>query len=184
MSTLPYEEQLQKIFSNINDWLKFAELKNFGFLTLNAAIVFGISQIKICANSDAGKVIWVFISFACLSFLCSLISLLPIASKFGIGNKSLIYKLCNWTKKDNKFENIHFYGYLKDINESKFEAEFLAKTNSTDAFSQFEKELVTQILYNSRITWVKYQLFKISTFLFLIGIAGFFITIGIIKLFS
>ena len=28
-----HEEQLQSIFNNVNEWLKFAEAKNFGLLT-------------------------------------------------------------------------------------------------------------------------------------------------------
>ena len=27
-----HEEQLQSIFNNVNEWLKFAEAKNFGLL--------------------------------------------------------------------------------------------------------------------------------------------------------
>ena len=38
MATSTHEEQLYKIFNNVNDWLKFAEAKNFGLLSINAAI--------------------------------------------------------------------------------------------------------------------------------------------------
>jgi len=172
MSTLTHDEQLQKIFANVNEWLKFAEAKNFGLLTLNAAIVFGFTQTNFEANSVVAKTgFYVFAPFALFSFLSALISLFPIVSMIekGAYAKSWINKFCNWIDEEKKFENIHFYGYLRDIDESEFETKFLSKINSSIVFTQYEKELGTQILYNSRITWLKYQLFKIGAFFFLAG---------------
>lgn len=184
MAKIEHEEQLIKIFANVNDWLKFAEAKNFGLLTLNAAIIFGFSK----ASKGDGEIIanagyYVFAPFAIFSFLSALISLFPILSKIekGAYAKSWINKFCNWIDEENKFENIFFYGYLKDIDETEFENKFLAKTTSNIALTQFEKELVTQLLYNSRITWLKYQLFKIGAFLFLTGIILSLLSLPIIK---
>ena len=184
MTTLKYEEQLQKIFTNINDWLKFAEAKNFGLLSLNAAIVFGFTQIEFQDGSIIQKAgYYIFAPFALLSFLTSLISLFPIVSKIekGAYAKSGINKFCNWIDEEKKFENIHFYGFLKSIEESEFEAKFLSKTSSINGFTQYEKELATQILYNSRITWLKYQLFKIGAFFFLTGAILFVVALPVLK---
>jgi len=187
MKNLKYEEQLQKLFLNVNDWLKFAEAKNFGLLTLNAAIVFGSTQIKFPVNSMIPYALnYIFMPFALFSFFSSLISLFPILSQIekGTYTKSWINKFSNFIDEENKFENIHFYGYLKDITEAEFETRFLNKTDSTDPFSQFEKELGTQILYNSRIAWLKYQLFKIGAFFFLCGIVVTIVALPIFKFFN
>jgi hypothetical protein len=40
-------QELREIFNNVNDWLKYAEAKNFGLLSLCAAIVFGTTQVQI-----------------------------------------------------------------------------------------------------------------------------------------
>jgi hypothetical protein len=187
MSTLKHEEGLQKLFANINDWLKFAEAKNFGLLSLNAAIVFGFTQINFADGSIISKAgFYVFSPLAILSFLSALLSLFPILSQIEKGSysKNWINWLSNFIDKEKKFENIHFYGYLKGINEDEFERKYLIKTNSADAFSQFEKELGTQILYNSRITWLKYQLFKIGAFFFLVGIILFIISLLLFKCFT
>ena len=184
MVTLKHDEQLQKLFANINEWLRFAEAKNFGLLSLNAAIVFGFTQTNFATGSIISKAgFYVFSAFAILSFLAALLSLFPILSQIEKGSysKSWINWLSNLIDKEKKFENIHFYGYLKGINEGEFEAKFLEKIGSTDAFTQFEKELTTQILYNSRITWLKYQLFKIGAFIFLIGVVAFVIALPIFK---
>ena len=172
MAKLEHEEQLNSIFANVNEWLKFAEAKNFGLLTLNAAIVFGLTQIEFCENSIYQKIILiVFGIFAFFSFLFSLISVFPIVSKVGKNkySKTFINKFSNWIDKEELFENIHFYGYLRSINKSEFETKFLAKVNSNVSFTTFEKEIVEQILFNSRISWLKYQLFKIAAFIFLMG---------------
>jgi len=184
MSTLKHEELLQKIFANVNDWLKFAEAKNFGLLSLNAAIVFGFTQTNFQTGSIIAKAgFYVFSPFAIFSFLCALLSLFPILSKIedGASVKSWIINFSNFIDKETSFVNIHFYGYLKGINETEFETNYLASINSTHAFTQFEKDLATQILYNSRITWLKYQLFKIGTFIFMIGIIAFIVALPVFK---
>lgn len=184
MATTNHEERLQKIFTNINDWLKFAEAKNFGLLTLNAAFTFGIGQIDFDNDSIVKcACYYVFIPIAFFSFLSSLLSLFPILTQIEKGSymKSWINTFSNWIDKEVKFENIHFYGYLKDIDATEFEAKYLFKTGNTSGFNDFEKELVTQILYNSRITFLKFQLFKIGAFIFL---AALFLTILALPLIS
>lgn len=186
MGQLQYDEQLQKIIANVNEWLKFAEAKNFGLLTLNAGIVFGFSQIDfkdILTIQKAG--VYIIILFALPSFISALFSLFPILTKIEKGEyaKGFIRYLSNLIDKETGFVNIHFYGYLKGINETEFETKFLNDTGTEAPFTMFEKELVTQILYNSRITWLKYQLFKIGAFLFLSGIFTFIVAVVLIKVF-
>lgn len=185
MST-KYEEQLRNLFNNINEWLKFAEAKNLGLLTLVAAIDFGFTQISFPKDSDIETIICcVFLPITFFSFLSSLISVFPILSKIENGYlvKSLITKLSSLIDKEESFENIHYYGYLRNLDEPTFETEFLAKVNLTDAFTQYERELSTQILYNSRIAWLKYQLFKIGAFFFLLALVVSIILLPIVHFF-
>ena len=182
-----YEEQLRSIFNNVNEWLKFAEAKNFGLLTLIVAIAFGFTQINFSKESELKTVgCYIFLPIAFFSFFSSLLSLFPILSSFEKGYlaKSLITKLSNLIDKEKSFENIHFYGYLRNLDESTFETKFLTKVNSTEGFIQYEKELSTQILYNSRITWLKYQLFKIGAFFFLIALIISIILLPIVHFFK
>ncbi len=170
---LYYEEQLQKLFANINEWLKFAEAKNFGLITLNAGIVFGLSQINFEEKSVACFVSFYILSpFIYLSFLFTILSFFPVLRKIAKGEElnGMLSRLSGLIDKEKKFENIHFYGYLRRLNKAKFIDEFKSKTNSAEQFTLYEEELVTQILYNSRITWLKFQLFKIAGLFTLIGI--------------
>jgi len=185
MTNLQHEERLQKTFQNVNEWLKFAEAKNFGLLTLNAAMVIGITQIGLTHESIIYKACYyIFIPLSGLSFIFPLISLFPVLSRIEKGTfvKGWIDQFCNLIDKEVGFENIHFYGYLKGIDEAEFESKYLTKVDSSEQFSQFEKELVVQILYNSRITWLKYQFFKLGAFFFGLGVVASIIALPILKL--
>jgi hypothetical protein len=182
MTSSMFEERLYKIFQNVNEWLKFAEAKNFGLLTLNAAIVFGFTQTNFELGSSIRSAgFYVFAPFALLSFFFALISLFPIVSKIekGAYSRSLINRFSNMIDEEKGFENIHFYGYLKSIDENEFEEKFKKKLDLSGSFNQFEKEIASQILYNARITWLKYQLFKIGAFIFLVGSFLFAIAVPI-----
>lgn len=98
--------------------------------------------------------------------------------------KSWITTLSHKIDNETTIENIHYYGYLRNLDESEFEFVFLEKTQSENPFTQYEKELSVQILYNSRITWLKYQLFKIGAFSFLAAIALSVIFLPIIQWFK
>ena len=167
---LEQEERLHRLFANVSDWLKFAEAKNLGLMTLNAAVVAGLTQINFSQDSRFEKIgFYFFTPLATLSFLCALISLFPILAKIESGSKfqKFLSLISNWITKELHFENIHYYGYLKTLSLSTFEDKFLSKVGSTTPFSEYEKELGVQILYNSRITFLKYQLFKIGAAVFL-----------------
>ena len=85
MKNLKYEEQLQKLFLNVNDWLKFAEAKNFGLLTLNAAIVFGSTQIKFPVNSMIPYALnYIFMPFALFSFFSEKSDVIAVCVPFRI----------------------------------------------------------------------------------------------------
>ena len=173
MDELKYENQLRNIFANVNEWLKFAEAKNFGLLTLSAAFIFGLTQIDFPEDSKVACAAYcVFIPFAVFSIVICLISLFPILTKIKKGEwaKSWINRFSNFIDKEDKSENIHFYGYLRGIKEEEFERKFLQKTNSSEAFTDYERELLTQIIINSGIAWLKYQLFKIAAFIFCSGL--------------
>ena len=107
-----HEEQLQSIFNNVNEWLKFAEAKNFGLLTLIMAIAFGFTQINFPEGSELKTVgCYIFLPIAFFSFFSSLLSLFPILSKFEKGYlvKSLIDKLSNLIDEEKSFENGEYF---------------------------------------------------------------------------
>ena len=175
------KKELREIFNNINDWLKFAEAKNFGLLSLIVASVFGFTQMSIKLESIVRNTgAYIFLPLSILGCLSCLTSLIPILNKIekGTNVKGFIDRLSNFIDKEGVITNIHFFGHLKDLNETEFESEMQTKYGQRFiSFTEYEKDLVTQILYNSRIAYIKYQLFKIGGTLFLLAITMMLIAI-------
>jgi len=102
------QDELRKIFGNVNEWLKFAEAKNFGLLSLNVAIFFGFSKSGFAEYIPSCKVLtFVLLMFFILSFLSCLISLFPILSSI----EKITYSKKKKKGKNNEFDNIHYFGY-------------------------------------------------------------------------
>jgi hypothetical protein len=168
------KEELREIFNNINDWLKFAEAKNFGLISLIVASVFGFTQMSLKHDYIVQCIgAYIFLPLSILGCLSCLTSLMPILSKIEQEKNvtGIIDRLSNFINKEGELNNIHFFGHLKDLNETEFESEMLTKYGpGFSSFTEYEKDLVTQILYNSRIANIKYQLFKIGGTLFFLAI--------------
>jgi hypothetical protein len=177
------EERLYKIFANVNDWLKFAEAKNLGILTLNAAIVFGLTQIEFEKDNIIEKAaFYVYMPFAIVSFLVAFISLLPIINSIQRGKR--VKKLIRNFEElfgAKPIVNIHYYGHVHNLSLPAFISELKRKTNYTSHFNEFEKDLASQIIYNSSITWLKFQLFKMSSYISIAGMITSTFSLPVIK---
>ena len=173
------EDILYKTYGNVNDWLKFAEAKNFGLLTFNAAIVFGVTQIDFATDAFLKNLVFtLIIPVILLSTIAVLISLMPILSAIEKGSltKSWIQWLSVLIDKESGISNIHFFGHLRSIDTNQFQNELNLKLGLEHVYNEFQKDLIEQILYNSRIAHLKYQLFKIGGFVTLAVVVGSFIT--------
>ena len=115
---------------------------------------------------------WFFTPLALAGAIASLISLFPILTQIEkrTAIKNIITKITQFIDEEAIFENIHYFGYIKTLELNDFKEKFLAKIVSSDTFTVYEEELALQIIYNSRITSLKFQFFKIGAFLTLLGI--------------
>lgn len=68
------DEQLKNIFSNINDWLKFAETKTATLLTGNGLLIFGI--LRTIKGQEITQTQTSIICFALLVLILSLLTCL------------------------------------------------------------------------------------------------------------
>lgn len=149
--------ELKYIFSNINEWLKFAEAKHGGLIVLNAGIVFGIlssyASIQYIFLKPA-----VFMGVICfgLSVFLSILSQFP--SRW----------IANFDKKTISTPNIYFFGHLSHFDPSALIEEFM-KIDPSFAPSRLDKDLINQILINARTTKSKIVLFKVASFLTAFG---------------
>lgn len=152
------DEKLKDIFSNINDWLKFAEAKSATLIAGNGALIFGISRL---ANTyDVTGLLWGYLVFSVILCITSmaicLISVIPSlcmpweVKPEGISNKdNLLYfsDIAKYTPLD----------YLKALEKS------LGLEGSE--FTGYQKSLSSQIIVNSVIAHRKYRNFKTAAWL-------------------
>jgi len=153
-------QEINEIFQNVNEWLKFAEAKHAGLIVLNSGIIFGILSIyKDYKTVINWHLILTVIIIIGISVILSLISLFPTTK--------------NTIKKDkhiNTIPNLYFFGSLSKLNEDELKNELL-KSNPNYKFNRFENDLINQIIVNSNTTIKKYRLFKIAVLFTTLGLA-------------
>jgi hypothetical protein len=191
-------EDLRNIFNNVNDWLKYAEAKNFGLLTLCAGIVAGITQMTLTSEAVLYTLlVYILSPVLIMAGLICFISLTPVVSVITIRDykrhwvNKLIDRLSKTKEtKDKPQVDLHFFGSLATITTDEFEEEYLEATKSKkqkekgkkQKFNKLEKQLVGQILFNSRITSLKYNYFKVATYIILAGVTLSILTALVMKL--
>ncbi len=146
-------DDLKYIFTNVNDWLKFAEAKCAALLAGNAAIIIGVGQ-KLIEGQIKG--IWAFyISFSLVLFLIGL--LFCLVSFIPSLNMPWLFKLSDPDDKDNLlfFDHISKYTPLNYLSRLKSDSE-------STKFTKMEVDLSQQIIINSVIARRKYSLFKVA----------------------
>lgn len=144
-------EDLLKIFENVNDWLKHAEAKNAMLIAFNGALTFGLIQVyeldlinsnEFLTHSLIGSILLITVSL-----LIALISFSP-QLRF---NNDLDVAL----KKD---KNLIYFSYL-----SKMPAKYIAKEITGKKYSkigELDRDLAEQIRQNSKIASIKYSYFR------------------------
>lgn len=151
------KSELKFIFSNINDWLKFAEAKHAGLIVLNVGLVVGIlsSYTNIQTFILKPAILFGIICFG-ISVFISIISQFPVT-------QNIFYN-----KKAIQNPNLYFFGHLSHLDNETF-IEELKKIDEEFIPTKFDKDLINQILVNARITETKYDLFKFASYVTALG---------------
>lgn len=161
-------EELHKIFSNVNDWLKFAEAKNAVLLGVISTILgFTFSKISEFPQDSLVIVKFIFIPAGTLALFIILASFFPpFEFRNSNINKNEIEKRKNRTKN-----NIFYFGYLKDINLNSLinYFEILQGEKVINMEQKICRDLIEQIITNSKITSRKLKLFNYGGLILFLG---------------
>ncbi len=149
------KDELKYIFGNVNEWLKFSEAKHAGLIVLNSAIIIGILSSTKMPFEKWTTII--SLSVFTISIVASLISQFPKTSNFLVRYENI------------QNPNIYFFGDLAKIKMTDFITEFKNSFPNFNA-NQSDKNLINQILINSKITSAKYKIFKFCCWLTVFGI--------------
>lgn len=156
-NNIDLRQELKYILTLINDWLKYAEAKHGGLIILNSGLVIGILSSYGNIQSYISKLPTLF------GLVCFGISVfLSILSQFPV-TKNIFY-LSNEVINPN----LYFFGNLSQMDEKSFISE-LSKIESSFQPGKMDKDLINQILINSRITNNKLTIFKFASYLTAFG---------------
>jgi hypothetical protein len=166
------KETLKDIFSNVNDWLKFAEEKNAALIALNIVSIFGTAATLTQNDVPIPKYIlyylYSFIICNGLGLCIALYSFWPQTLNEDVFRKKIgDFFLTNSEPGDS----VLFYGHIKDYTPEFYLAKLRKSCSKEEGeYYDLELEYANEIIINSRITSRKYNYFKIALFFTLLGI--------------
>lgn len=157
------DEKLKEIFSNINDWLKFAEAKSATLIACNGALIFGISRL-ISSFDLKGIYLLYFISISVLCILSIAICFLSIIPSLSMPWEK---KPSGTSKEDNLmyFSDIAKYTPLAYLKALKDKLEL-----NDSSFTGYQRDISNQIIINSVIADKKYRAFQKAIWLTLAAV--------------
>jgi hypothetical protein len=157
-------DTLETTLKQVIDWLKFAESKNGALVAIGCVVIFGAYRAfsSFSGESDLITVYMIsFILFIVASVVVALASFIPrIAPPFWI-------KMPEKEKGDNPL----FFGHACKYSKFTYLELFNNHVEGGESNeSKLELALCDQIVNNSKISFIKYQMFGSSVFLFLAGV--------------
>ncbi|MFT6138735.1 MAG: hypothetical protein ACJAUJ_001830 [Salibacteraceae bacterium] len=154
------EDRLNTIFSNINDWLRYAETKSAALLATNGLIIFGIVRLILSQESINNFLFY---------YLCIVVFQLAISSCFLLISFAPSLEI-PWLFKpsniDEKNDNLLFFGHAAKYTPRKY-IEVLAKASKENNYegSRVEIMIAKQIISNSTIAMRKFSIFSVAIWL-------------------
>lgn len=161
-------EELKNIFSNVNEWLKFAEAKNAGLIVFNLTSIFG--AVAVITQKDPSVTIPRLISYYLyqliilngLGLLFALYSFYPQTQVESVLSKKIEDIIF---KKPGPNGSVVFYGHIRDYDPASYLAKLCESCRKkVEECSNLESDYASQIVINSRIAFRKYNCFKVALF--------------------
>ena len=161
------DEKLKFIFTNVNDWLKFAEAKNGVLIAFNNALVFGLFSILDSTSKPLNDLTTQIYITCLLLLIASAISILSFIPQL----REPILSLWNIPKAEPDKDNTLYFGdILKYEKEDYLELIYKENDADTQSINKYQLQLASQIIINSKIAYFKYELFVFSSWITFIAI--------------
>ena len=148
---------IEEIDKRVTDWLKFAEAKNAVITAFDSTISLAI--IGLITKDEKLFVIpyWYLLLSLVLFLTGAVISLSSFLPKLNIVNNN---------KVDIAGDiNLLFFFDIAKMNEKQYAQKIYDSYNLDRQFDRYDKDLINQVVSNSKITVEKFNLFSISIWL-------------------
>jgi hypothetical protein len=151
-----FAKELEFVFKNVVEFLKFGEAKNAALIALNGVVL--VNALKMLADGTikAEPLVlygWVLVAFAAISLLLAMLSFAPQTKIDWM-----------WGRIDSASRrNVIFYGEIRNMSAKEY-LEELAKSLGSDRshFTDYEEDFANQIVVNSKIAYRKYNFFRVA----------------------
>lgn len=156
------KDELNKILSNVNDWLKFAEAKNAALVAFNCAAVAGIMQAYPTDKPELMIFKGIMIALFAISICVSIYTFLPVLSR------TFNYQKYDETKFEAEKEklNCYFFSHHSKINCKQLLSLLHFKTSAQNpVVTNIEMDIADQIINNAEIAMSKFKLFSFAAYL-------------------
>ena len=154
------EDKLWRVFENVNNWLEYAEKKNTIILSF---IGLQLTFVKVFIDKINTLQI-ISILFLGLCFFITLVSFFP---KTAI--PWWVYSWAQLKEQINANDNLLFYGHITKYSVNDY-IESMEKYFEGEIHGhKYLEDLCNQIVINSRIASTKYNMFKVTAWLMIIG---------------
>jgi len=157
-------EQLEEIFENVNNLVKFAEAKNVALLTLDAAAIFGLLRLFTWFKPEAS---WALIALGAAVIMLFVSLILCLSSFFARVRVSRYL----FAKPVGQPGNVYFFNHIADMQEDCFLAAVGDAMGYRGDVRKLHRDLANQIVINSRIARKKYMLFNAALWVTMATIA-------------
>ena len=155
-------EELKFILSDVIDWLKFAEAKNVGLITLNLALI--AINFDLLSN-PIFKTFKILIYFMILFNLSSL-SVCVLSFYPQVANLKILKKLLDKYISVSNNDNLLFYRVIASFNKqnyiNKLKDKYMGDQGENFIVSIFDIDLCDQIVEIAKLCCAKYYLFGIG----------------------
>jgi|SRR6185503_3013810 len=163
-------EDLKYIFTNINDWLKFAEAKCAALLALNLAAIIGLLQAQSMFSDDVKDgqgILVVIFSVSSLIVLYSLIPKLNTLIQFYRTIPNLEMELKKRKDENRPTLNCLYFGDIACLTEAMYSD--LATGKPLTDHNSVNQLLIHQIVINAQIALQKYRTFSLAIWITFLG---------------
>ena len=149
-------EHLEKAFSNVNEWLKFAEQKNAALIAFNSAVVFGLLSLSLPPNVVLRGYVYLAVALLAIAVILALASFIPRTRIPWVMPRS----------RNDEDDNLLFFGHAANYTPERYLAALAKALGETpEPCGRIEKMYAEQIVMNSKIALYKYSCFTAGIWL-------------------
>lgn len=171
-------QEIQNIYTDVSEWLKFAEAKHAGLFAVWTAVLIAVMSIDgfFDKMTIVRSIVLLLIS---IGALIDLISFVPFLNRLAFIKKLCFHKYHTYVGNSVFYQSIFIATYSEiNLDESvkKYKA-ILAGKGLTFCNSELEKDYLKQIIEVSTVGTIKVYLFGIATTYAFIVLAVFMVTV-------